>query len=414
MASAILHIKDSYYFEVPKQIWRAEYEGMKVNAVDDGEAFPDWLVKLDQDYLDWQAKRIYAKAPELDLELPPLGQLMADYHHWLHEGHDHPNVGKPLSAYLEATGMLDDQLQDAGWAQRWVAANQQVGRVADYRADASVKEWSPEKIEGYNHALSGKILVPQPFGTLKNLYEPASGFCISKFMVIQLVVALLLAWLFIWLVSKMRSSGGEAVKGPMANALEAILLYMRDDVARSAIGAKEGDRYVPLLWTMFFFVLGLNLMGMVPWVGAPTSAFACTGGLAAVTFGTGLVMGSKKFGIVGFWKNQVPSMDLPAALALPIKSLLFLIEVLGLFIKHGVLAVRLLANMFAGHIVLLGILALAFSWQGAMSSTWWLAAPISVISSTLFSLLELFVAFLQAYVFTFLSALFIGASVHHH
>jgi F-type H+-transporting ATPase subunit a len=168
------------------------------------------------------------------------------------------------------------------------------------------------------------------------------------------------------------------------------------------------------LWSLFFFVLGLNLMGIIPWVGAPTSAFACTSGLAAVTFVTGVVMGSKKFGVVGFWKNQVPSMDLPAAMALPIKALLFVIEVMGLLIKHGVLAVRLLANMFAGHIVLLGILALAFSWEGATSSMWWLAAPISVVSSTLFSLLELFVAFLQAYVFTFLSALFIGASIHHH
>ena len=70
--------------------------------------------------------------------------------------------------------------------------------------------------------------------------------------------------------------------------------------------------------------------------------------------------------------------------------------------------------MFAGHIVLLGIMGIAFSVQAAMSSTWWVAAPISVIASTLFSVLELGVAFLQAYVFTFLSALFIGAATHHH
>ena len=107
-------------------------------------------------------------------------------------------------------------------------------------------------------------------------------------------------------------------------------------------------------------------------------------------------------------------MDLPKALNLPIKGLLFLIEVLGLFIKHAVLAIRLLANMFAGHIVLLGIMGIAFSIQGAMSSGWWVAAPISVVGATLFSVLELFVAFLQAYVFTFLSALFIGAATHHH
>lgn len=407
MANAILHIKDSYYFEVPKAIWGANYSGLK----DDPDAFPNWLVKLDQGYLDWQAARLLANAGDLELHLPEAGQLMDDYHHWLHANHS--NVGKSLGAYLETTDHLGGKLEDAAWTKKWVAANQ-ADSVADYRADSSVNEWSLEKIEGYNTALSGKVLVPQPFGTLKNLYEPASGFCISKFMVIQVVVALLLAWLFIGLVGRLRNSGANAVKGRMANALEAILLYMRDEVARPAIGAKEGDAYVPLLWSLFFFVLGLNLMGMIPWVGAPTSAFGCTGGLAAVTFVTGVVMGSKKFGVVGFWKNQVPSMDLPAAMGLPIKALLFVIEVMGLLIKHGVLAVRLLANMFAGHIVLLGILALAFSWEGASSSAWWLAAPISVVSSTLFSLLELFVAFLQAYVFTFLSALFIGASIHHH
>jgi F-type H+-transporting ATPase subunit a len=101
-------------------------------------------------------------------------------------------------------------------------------------------------------------------------------------------------------------------------------------------------------------------------------------------------------------------------MAIVLKPMLWVIEVLALLIKHAVLAIRLLANMFAGHIVLLGIMGLAFSWHGAVSGTWWVAAPIAVISSALFSVLELFVAFLQAYVFTFLSALFIGAAVHHH
>ena len=196
--------------------------------------------------------------------------------------------------------------------------------------------------------------------------------------------------------------------------LEAVLVFWRDGVARPAIGAKEGDRYVPLLWTIFLFVLGLNLAGMVPWMGAPTSAFAVTLGLAMVTFVTGIVMGSKKFGGVGFWKNQVPSMDLPVYMAVVLKPAIWVIEVASMLIRHGVLGIRLLANMVAGHVVLLGIMTVAFSVEGAVSPTWWIAAPISLISATLFSCLELFVAFLQAYIFTFLSALFIGAAVHHH
>jgi F-type H+-transporting ATPase subunit a len=160
--------------------------------------------------------------------------------------------------------------------------------------------------------------------------------------------------------------------------------------------------------------MALNLMGAVPWVGAPTSAFGVTLALAGVTVGTGILFGSIKFGVVGFWLNQVPQMDLPFVMAIVIKPMIFLIEVLGFFIKHSVLAVRLLANMVAGHLVLLGIMGLAFSIDGAKSDSWALTAVISVVASTLFSVLELGVALLQAYIFTFLSALFIGAAIHHH
>jgi F-type H+-transporting ATPase subunit a len=152
---------------------------------------------------------------------------------------------------------------------------------------------------------------------------------------------------------------------------------------------------------------------MLPWAGAPTGAIGATLALAMITFGTVVVFGMRKFGFIGFFLNQIPSMDLPLAMA-PLKLMILAIELLGLLIKHGVLAVRLLANMVAGHVVLLGIMTLAFSVEGASSGAWFIAAPISVIGSVLFSCLELFVAFLQAYIFTFLSALFIGAAIHHH
>jgi F-type H+-transporting ATPase subunit a len=98
----------------------------------------------------------------------------------------------------------------------------------------------------------------------------------------------------------------------------------------------------------------------------------------------------------------------------PLKLLIFVIEVAGLLIRHGILAVRLLANMVAGHVVLLGFLLLAFSLEGAASANWHITAVVSIVVSVLFSFLELFVAFLQAYIFTFLSALFIGSATHHH
>lgn len=266
-------------------------------------------------------------------------------------------------------------------------------------------------VDEFSREMSGKILIPQPFGTIKNLHDRQSGFCISKFMVIETVIAILLVLVFKKLGDKIRS--GEPPRGKLWNALEAVLVYLRDHVARPAIGGHDADHFVPLLWTIFFFILTCNLFGMIPWLGAPTGAFGATLALASVIFGTVIWAGSKKFGPVGFWLNQVPHMDLPLLLS-PLKLVIFAIEVIGLFIKHAVLAVRLLANMVAGHLVLLGIMGIILAAAQASTGTWAAATTASVLGSTLFSILELFVAFLQAYVFTFLSALFISAAVHHH
>jgi F-type H+-transporting ATPase subunit a len=184
--------------------------------------------------------------------------------------------------------------------------------------------------------------------------------------------------------------------------------------APALLAKHDGDRFVPLLLTLFFFVLGCNLLGMVPWAGSPTASFAVTLALAGVTLGTVVVAGMRKFGFLGFFFNQIPSMDLPLVLAIVLKPLIFLIEMAGLLIKHGILAVRLLANMVAGHLVLLGIMGLISAAAAYSTGMWATVTGISVVSCTLFSVLELFVAFLQAYIFTFLSALFIGAAVHQH
>lgn len=263
----------------------------------------------------------------------------------------------------------------------------------------------------FNTALAGKILIPQPFGTLKNLYERESGFAISRFMVLEVVAAVIIAFLFIRLAGQIKD--GRLPKGKISHLLEVILVYMKDQVAKPAIGGHDYERFLPVLWTMFFFILGLNLLGMVPWAGSATGSFGVTLALAAITFCTVLVSGIARFGPIGFWLNQVPHMDLPWYCQ-PLKLLIFVIEVAGMLIRHVVLAIRLLANMVAGHLVLLAIMGLAFSAAGAASASWGITAPIAVIGSAAFSLLELFVAFLQAYVFTFLSALFIGAAIHHH
>ncbi len=271
-------------------------------------------------------------------------------------------------------------------------------------------------------APDGKLKVPQlrdshepilttkvGFAPIDDLIEPLDG-RLTKFMVLEVVAALIVAVVFIRIAN--RAKNGDRPKGRFWNMFEAMLLFIRDEVARPAIGKHDADKFLPFLWTVFFFVLMCNLLGLVPWAGSPTGAMATTATLAMVTFLTVIGAGMAKMGVVGFWIGQVPHMDLPPALAVLLKPMIFAIEVLGLCIKHFVLAVRLLANMMAGHLVLAVLIAfIAASWH---SVAVWGVAPASILGATALSLLELFVAFLQAYIFTFLSALFIGMAVHPH
>jgi F-type H+-transporting ATPase subunit a len=130
----------------------------------------------------------------------------------------------------------------------------------------------------------------------------------------------------------------------------------------------------------------------------------------------GAFLGIKKFGLVGFLKNLCPDLGLPMYLAVVIVPMVWLIEFASLFIKHSILAIRLLANMVAGHLVLLGIMGLAFG-VGAVSmnaGSWTALSVVAILGATVLSFMEVFVAFLQAYVFTLLAALFVGAATHGH
>jgi F-type H+-transporting ATPase subunit a len=163
---------------------------------------------------------------------------------------------------------------------------------------------------------------------------------------------------------------------------------------------------------MFFFILFCNLLGMLPWAGSPTGSLSVTAALAVLTFLTVIGSGMAKLGPVRFWMSMVPPMDVPGPLKIVLIPFMFVIEFFGLLIKHFVLAVRLLANMFAGHLVLAVIVA--FIADVAHLYIWYAVTPASIFGAVALSLLELFVAFLQAYIFVFLSALFVGMAVHPH
>ena len=231
-------------------------------------------------------------------------------------------------------------------------------------------------------------------------------------MVMELMAAVLVAMVVIPLAR--HAARQHVTRGPFMNVFEAMVLFIRDQVARPAIGGHGADAFLPYLWTVFFFVLFNNLLGLIPGMASATGNINVTGVLALMTLATVLIAGMREMGVVGFWVGIVPHMDVPGWLKPFLWGLMFVIEVAGLLIRHVVLAVRLFANMLAGHIVLSVILGFILMAAHLAPALWASVTAASVLGVIVLSLLELFVAFLQAYIFAFLSALFIGSAVHPH
>ncbi|GIX03512.1 MAG: hypothetical protein KatS3mg113_0518 [Planctomycetaceae bacterium] len=263
-------------------------------------------------------------------------------------------------------------------------------------------------------------------------------FQLTKFMVLQVVAGLLTLLIFRDLARRIRY--GAPARGAWANFWEVIALYLRDQVVRPILGSHhdhhaedEGsaagdacrhrsseeeehdnpaDRYLPFVWTCFFYILFCNLLGAVPWLGSPTGDINVTGALAVTALGCTLLAGFRELGVVGFFKNLVPPLDVPGPLKLALVPMMFIIELVGLLIKHGVLAVRLFANIMGGHTVI-GVM-LGFIAMVAHQPLWYLVTPASILGQVGIGLLETFVAFLQAYVFAYLATIFIAMGSHPH
>lgn len=230
------------------------------------------------------------------------------------------------------------------------------------------------------------------------------SFGLTKFMFLELVVAAFCLLMFVPLAWNIRRRG--YAKGRIENLLETFLFFIRDQVAVPAIGEHHADRFLPFLWSVFFFILGNNLLGMIPWMGSPTAELGCTAALAFCSFLMIHLGGMRELGALHYVKSVVPHV--PWFLY----PLMLLIEILGHLIKPSVLAFRLFVNILAGHTVLYAILG--FIVMVGPGLLYFIVTPASVLGVLALSMLELFVAFLQAFVFTFLSAIFIGAAVHPH
>ena len=197
-----------------------------------------------------------------------------------------------------------------------------------------------------------------------------------------------------------RQNARNAVPRGFGNMIESVIVFIRDEVAAPFLG-KDTARYLPLLLTFFFFITIMNLLGLLPFGATATGNINITGGLALITLLLMIVGGMKHNGVFGFIKGLVPH-GMPA----PLLIIMFPIEIMGLFTKPFALTIRLFANMLSGGLVIGAFYALIFGMDTIA------VAPLSLVFLLFMSLLKIFVCLLQAYIFTMLSAFFIGMSVH--
>ncbi len=213
-------------------------------------------------------------------------------------------------------------------------------------------------------------------------------------------VMLVLCAVFLFLIFGVLYRKRDTVPRGITNLLESFILFVRDQVAVPNLGETDGRKFTPLLCSLFFFILLLNLMGLIPLFSTATANISVTAGLASITLLFMIGGGIVRNGPAGFVRAFMPS-----GVPWPVLIILFPIEVIGMFIKPFALTIRLFANMMAGHVVLFSLIGLAvmFGMKGALPA---------VVMATAIYMLEIFVAFLQAFIFTMLSSMFIGSFLH--
>lgn len=250
-----------------------------------------------------------------------------------------------------------------------------------------------------------------------------------KFMVFIAGCAVVVAVAMIWLGRKMKD--GEPPKGKLWNLVESLLFFVRDKIAVPGIGEHDANKYVPYLTTVFLFIFLMNLLGMIPFLGSPTASVAVTAALALVSFVVIHTSGILEMGVGKYLKTFIPHIAIEGGpvmkgLGAAITVGMAVLEYATAFIRAIILAIRLFANMLAGHTVLFMILffiamvsdpdykieAVAQLPEGAQTAIWAGTTLFSVALVSALSLLELFIAGLQAFIFTFLTAVFIGLAKH--
>jgi len=251
-------------------------------------------------------------------------------------------------------------------------------------------------------SLEGKIVEVNEHGELVEAGLPLD-FSITKNVFMMMLSVIVLLWVFLGLAQAYKKAGISEPRG-LRGFIEPVIVFIEEDVAIPNIGEEKYARYMPYLLTVFFFILLNNLMGLIPFFpfGANvTGNIALTFVLATLTLLITTFSGNKEY-----WRHIFNTPGVPVWLA----PIMIPVEVIGMFTKPFALMIRLFANITAGHIIVLSLLSMIFIFKSVF-----MAVP-SLAMVLFMDMIEILVAFLQAYIFTLLSALFIGLAMpeHHH
>ena len=236
---------------------------------------------------------------------------------------------------------------------------------------------------------------------------------LSKHVVLLVLAALITFTLVMIAARAIRRGGDRQAPSGLANAVEAVVVFLRDGLCKEYIGHGY-QKFVPLILTLFFYILVMNLLGLVPWGGSATGNLAVTATLAVIVFLVTEIAGFIKLGFRNYMRTI---FFVPAGTSGVMKYVMLAImtpvELLGKFTKPFALAIRLFANMTAGHILIFTVLGFIVLFNGVAYGRWLIAGGAYAFVSAVF-VLELLIAFIQAYIFAMLSAVFIGLMQHEH
>lgn len=268
-------------------------------------------------------------------------------------------------------------------------------------ADTVVNVADKSKGSGWimHHVLDSRELSFEPFGVihLPQLQLFGLDISITKHIVFMWLAAVIVLAVFSTVARSYKKS---LIPSGLTNLMEILIVFVRDEIVKPTIG--EGyEKFLPFLLSTFFFILTMNFLGLFPYGNTATSNLAITSTLAVFSFIVVQGSGMKKYGVFGYFKGLMPH-GIPIVLT----PIMLIVELLGLFTKPFALAIRLFANMTAGHVVLFALIGLIF-----ILNTYFVA-PVSIAFAVFIDLLEILVILLQAYIFTILTSLFIGMAIH--